>query len=189
MWARPAVLILINIIGIPVTRVNRVAAPHNRGMGFDLERFATAQDRVYGNVLEELRAARKTSHWMWFVFPQVSGLGRSAVSERSAIAAIEEARAYLAHPVLGARIRECSRLVLASGAQSAEVIFGSIDARKLRSSMTLFHRAAPADGVFPQVLDRFFGGVADRATDTLLEADTGPGGALDDAGPAEDRHT
>ena len=137
-------------------------------MPHDLERFLEAQDPVYQGVLDELRRGRKTSHWIWFIFPQVAGLGRSAMSERFAIASLDEARAYLAEPALGARLRECARLVLAIQGQTAEAIFGSIDAVKVRSSMTLFHRAAPDDLVFRQVLDRYYGGVADDATDARL---------------------
>jgi uncharacterized protein (DUF1810 family) len=138
------------------------------GHGHDLDRFVDAQDRVYRQVVEELRRGRKTSHWMWFVFPQVAGLGSSPTSRQFAIASLDEARAYLAHPVLGARLRECASLLLASRGSTADDIFGSIDARKLRSSMTLFHRAAPEDPVFQQVLDRYFDGQPDRATDERL---------------------
>jgi len=136
-------------------------------MAHDLERFVAAQESVYAAVVRELRAGRKTSHWMWFVFPQVAGLGYSAMSARYAISSLDEARAYLAHPVLGPRLRECASLVLASGRSSAEDIFGPIDAMKLRSSMTLFHRAAPDEPVFEQVLERLFGGVADERTEGL----------------------
>jgi uncharacterized protein (DUF1810 family) len=136
----------------------------------DLERFVDAQAGIYAGVLGELRRGRKTSHWMWFVFPQVAGLGQSRVSRQYAIASLDEARAYLAHPVLGPRLRECSSAVLAAPASSAEAIFGGIDAVKLRSSMTLFHRAAPDEPVFRAVLDRFWGGVPDARTDELLGA-------------------
>jgi uncharacterized protein (DUF1810 family) len=134
----------------------------------DLDRFVEAQERVYANVLDELRQGRKTSHWMWFVFPQLAALGRSEASRYYAIRSLVEARAYLAHPVLGARLRECARLVADATAGSAEEMFGSIDALKLRSSVTLFHRAAPDELVFADVLDRFFGGTPDPATDELL---------------------
>ena len=137
-------------------------------MGFDLERFVRAQDPVYASALAELGAGRKTSHWMWFVFPQIAGLGYSAMSARYAIESLAEARAYLEHPVLGPRLRECASLVLAAPAASAEQIFGSIDAMKLRSSMTLFHRAAPQEPLFERVLDRYFGGQPDPATDQRL---------------------
>ena len=137
-------------------------------MAYDLERFLDAQEPVYERVLDEIRSGRKVSHWMWFIFPQVAGLGSSSMSQRYAIASLDEARAYLAHPVLGARLRECAGLLLQSAGGSAEGILGPIDARKLRSSMTLFHRAAPEDPLFTQVLERFYGGVADEATDALL---------------------
>jgi uncharacterized protein (DUF1810 family) len=135
-----------------------------------LERFVRAQEGVYRDVLEELRRGRKTSHWMWFIFPQIAGLGSSAMSQRYAIASLAEARAYLAHPVLGARLRECASLVLAIEGSTAEQVFGPIDARKLRSSMTLFHRAAPDEPLFRQVLDRFHSGIPDAATDALLRS-------------------
>jgi uncharacterized protein (DUF1810 family) len=135
---------------------------------YDLDRFLVAQQPVYDDVIDELRRGRKTSHWMWFVFPQVAGLGSSAMARRFAIASLDEARAYLAHPVLGARLRECAELVLASGGRTAVEIFGSTDALKLRSCMTLFHRAAPDETVFARVLDRPYGGVADEATDARL---------------------
>jgi uncharacterized protein (DUF1810 family) len=133
-------------------------------MAFDLERFVAAQDPVYAGVVRELRAGRKTGHWMWFVFPQVAGLGSSEMSRFYAIGSLDEARAYLEHPVLGPRLRECAGLVLAAGTPDAEAILGGIDAVKLRSSMTLFRRAAPGDPTFQAVLDRCFGGVEDPAT-------------------------
>ena len=144
-----------------------------------LERFIEAQDSVYGRVLEELGSGRKLSHWMWFIFPQLAGLGSSEMSQRYAIHSLDEARAYLAHPVLGARLRECAGLLLATSGRSAEEIVGPVDARKLRSCMTLFHRAAPSEPLFGRVLERFYGGVADAATDALL---TRKGGVTDDAG-------
>jgi uncharacterized protein (DUF1810 family) len=134
----------------------------------DLERFVAAQDGFIDRVLAELRAGRKTSHWMWFVFPQLSGLGRSEMSRRYAISSLAEARAYLGHPVLGPRLRQCSSIVAAAHAPSAEAIFGGIDAVKLRSSMTLFHRVDPGEPAFRAVLDRYFRGVPDPATDALL---------------------
>jgi uncharacterized protein (DUF1810 family) len=137
-------------------------------MGFDLERFVSAQEHIYTVVLDELRAGRKTSHWIWFIFPQISGLGMSQTSRFFAISSIDEARAYLAHPVLGPRLRECASLVLAAAPRPAEQIFGSLDAMKLRSSMTLFCRAAPEEPLFRDVIDRFFGGAPDPATDALL---------------------
>lgn len=140
-------------------------------MSHDLDRFLVAQGLVYEDVLTELRRGRKTSHWMWFIFPQVAGLGQSAMSKRFAIGSLDEARAYLAHPVLGARLRECAGLVLATTALTAEDIFGLIDAMKLRSSMTLFHRAAPEEPIFGQVLGSFYRGVPDEATDARVRQD------------------
>jgi uncharacterized protein (DUF1810 family) len=137
-------------------------------MTHDLERFVDAQRPAYGEALDELRHGRKTGHWMWFVFPQLAGLGRSEVSRYYAIRSRDEARAYLAHPVLGPRLLECVRLVLDADARSAEQIFGAVDALKLRSSMTLFLRAAPGESLFRDVLDRYYGGVADERTDALL---------------------
>jgi uncharacterized protein (DUF1810 family) len=135
---------------------------------FDLDRFLAEQQHIYDDVLEELRHGRKTSHWIWFIFPQIAGLGRSAVAQYFAIASLDEARAYLAHPVLGERLRECAGLILAITGRTAEQILGSTDAMKLRSCMTLFHRAAPEEPHFAQVLDRYYGGVSDEATDALL---------------------
>jgi uncharacterized protein (DUF1810 family) len=137
---------------------------------FDLERFVQAQDQggTYGAALAELRAGRKTSHWMWFVFPQIAGLGQSPISRRFAIASLDEARAYLAHPVLGPRLTESARALTELTSASAEEVFGGIDAMKLRSSMTLFARADPEEPVFAQVLQQYFDGAADEATDRLL---------------------
>ena len=136
--------------------------------GDDLERFVTAQEPVYAQVLAELQRGRKTSHWMWFIFPQIAGLGHSAMSERYAIRSLAEAQAYLAHPLLAARLRECAGLVLEITDRTAEEVFGPIDARKLRSCMTLFHRAVPTDPLFRRVLDEWFGGMPDDKTDLLL---------------------
>ncbi len=135
---------------------------------FELERFVDAQDPVYAGVLEELRRGRKTGHWMWFIFPQVPGLGQSAMSQHYAITSLDEARAYLAHPILGVRLRECAQLVGAIRDRSAEEVFGPIDARKLCSSATLFHLAAPDEAAFTEILDRFYGGVADAATESRI---------------------
>ena len=136
----------------------------------DLSRFVRAQDEgaTHARALAELRRGRKTSHWMWFVFPQIAGLGRSGMAQRYAIASLDEARAYLAHPVLGPRLLECARVVADTSGASAEDIFGGIDALKLRSSMTLFLRAQPGEPVFQRVLDVFFGGEPDPSTDELL---------------------
>ena len=137
-------------------------------MMFDLDRFVVAQQTVYDGVVAELRAGHKTGHWMWFIFPQLAGLGRSEMSRYYGIASLREAVAYLAHPVLAPRLRECAALLLVSNARSATDILGIIDGTKLRSSMTLFYRAEPTEPVFAQVLDRFFDGVADPLTDQLL---------------------
>jgi len=134
----------------------------------DLDRFLTAQQGVYAGVLDELRRGRKTGHWIWFIFPQVAGLGRSDVSRYYSVADLDEARAYLGHAVLGARLRECTAIVLSTAERSAVDIFGSLDAMKFRSSMTLFHRASPDEPLFSDVLLRFFDGVADAATDARL---------------------
>jgi uncharacterized protein (DUF1810 family) len=137
-----------------------------------LERFVTAQDRggTYQRAVAELRAGAKASHWMWFVFPQVAGLGLSEIAQRYAIESVAEARAYLAHPVLGPRLRECARIVADTEGRSAERIFGPVDAMKLRSSMTLFAAAdeEPGESVFLAVLAKYFDGVADEATVTRL---------------------
>jgi len=135
-----------------------------------LERFVQAQDEdgTYARAVAELRRGRKVSHWMWFVFPQIAGLGHSATSRHFAIAALDEARAYLRHPVLGPRLRECAGILAAQDDHSAEQIFGGVDARKLQSSMTLFARAAPDEAVFARILDRYFGGIPDPATDQRL---------------------
>ena len=134
--------------------------------GHDLERFVTAQDSgdVYRHAVAELRAGRKRTHWMWFVFPQIEGLGASPTSRHFALAGIDEARAFLQHPVLGPRLVECAGLVVAAAPATAEEIFGAVDAMKLRSSMTLFSLAAPDQPTFAQVLDRFFEGQPDPET-------------------------
>jgi uncharacterized protein (DUF1810 family) len=131
----------------------------------DLERFVRAQGGgVYQGALAELRAGRKVTHWMWFVFPQIAGLGRSEMAQRYAITSLEEARAFLSHSVLGARLREAASALLEVQGSSATDILGEIDAAKLRSSMTLFARADPAEPVFGAVLTRFFHGQEDPAT-------------------------
>jgi len=137
---------------------------------FDLERFVAAQDRdgTYQQALAELRRGRKASHWMWFVFPQIAGLGRSPLAQRYAIGSLDEARAYLAHGVLGPRLRECARILAAIGEGDAEAVLGPIDAVKLRSSMTLFHRADPDEAAFTAVLERYFSGRLDPATEERL---------------------
>jgi uncharacterized protein (DUF1810 family) len=139
---------------------------------YRLERFVDAQEDggAYNSALRELRDGRKRSHWMWFVFPQVAGLGQSATSRRYAISSLDEARAYIEHPVLGPRLAESTRALIERPGASARDIFGGIDAMKLRSSMTLFHRADPDNPLYSEVLDRYFGGEPDSATDRLLDA-------------------
>jgi uncharacterized protein (DUF1810 family) len=131
-----------------------------------LERFVAAQDRggTYQRAVAELRAGAKVSHWMWFVFPQVAGLGMSAMSREYAISCADEARAYLAHPVLGPRLRECARIVADTEGRTAEQVFGYVDAVKLRSSMTLFTAAEDGATVFREVLGKYFGGMPDEET-------------------------
>jgi len=135
---------------------------------FDLRRFVDAQDRVYDTVLAELRAGAKRSHWIWFVFPQLRGLGRSATAQHYGISSLDEARAYLTHPVLGQRLRECARLIADIDGRSADDIFGFPDNVKVRSSMTLFSRATDDAADFRAVLDKFYDGVGDPATVQLL---------------------
>ena len=134
---------------------------------FDLERFVTAQDRdgTYAAACHELRQGRKTTHWMWFVFPQVAGLGQSPASRHFAIRSLDEARAYLAHPILGPRLAECVQILLEVEGRSAEEILGPVDAMKLHSSLTLFLGAGPDDPRFAQALDRYFGGRPDPETE------------------------
>ena len=131
---------------------------------YDLERFVEAQAGVYAQVCSELKAGSKRSHWMWFIFPQIRGLGSSSMAVRYAISSLEEAQDYLAHPVLGARLRECTELVLGVAEKSVGEIFGSPDDLKFHSSMTLFARAAEGEEVFSEALQRFFGGAMDRGT-------------------------
>jgi uncharacterized protein (DUF1810 family) len=131
---------------------------------YQLERFVTAQRGSYDDAIAELRRGRKTGHWIWYVFPQLAGLGRSPTSQRYAIASLDEARAYLQHPVLGSRLVEAASVVLGNTESTAEQIFGELDAMKLRSSMTLFQRAQPDEPVFGRVLDRFFAGIPDAET-------------------------
>jgi uncharacterized protein (DUF1810 family) len=137
---------------------------------YGLQRFVDAQDRdgTYGQALRELRAGRKRSHWMWFVFPQVAGLGRSGTAQHYAVSGLAEARAYLAHPVLGPRLRECAAALTGLGATDPVDVLGPIDAQKLRSSMTLFAAVAPDEPVFGQVLDQYFGGTPDEATTSRI---------------------
>jgi uncharacterized protein (DUF1810 family) len=151
----------------PENSVDAMTDPHN------LQRFLDAQADVYGDVLAELRAGRKTSHWMWFIFPQVQGLGQSSTAQRFAIASLDEARAYLAQLTLGARLRECTELVNQIQNQSVERIFGSPDNLKFRSSMTLFLQASqPGSGdqqLFSSALAKYFGGQPDSRTLSLIK--------------------
>ena len=131
---------------------------------FDLERFIEAQEPVYATVLNELESGHKRSHWMWYIFPQIAGLGSSATAQKYAIESLDEAAAYLANPVLGKRLRECSALVLALHGHDIAAIFGSPDDRKFHSSMTLFSEVAPDEAVFQDCINEFFDGLSDEAT-------------------------
>lgn len=135
---------------------------------YELSRFVRAQEGEYERALSELRGGRKRSHWMWYVFPQLEGLGSSAISRRYAIRSVEEARAYLADPVLGPRLEECTEAVLGVEGRSAHEIFGSPDDMKLRSCATLFARASPPGSPFERLLRRYFGGEPDPRTLRLL---------------------
>jgi uncharacterized protein (DUF1810 family) len=139
---------------------------------YDLQRFVDAQDAggTYERALAELRDGRKQSHWMWFVFPQVAGLGQTPTSKHFSISSLGEAQAYLRHPVLGPRLAESARILEDLPDCGADQIFGRLDAQKLRSSMTLFLRAAPAEAPFGNVLGKYFGGEPDPATDRILSA-------------------
>ena len=136
---------------------------------FDLSRFLKAQEPVYEHVLSELRRGQKRTHWMWFIFPQIDGLGFSATTKYYAIKSLEEARHYLAHPVLGVRLRECTETVLVVEGRSVSEIFGYPDDLKLKSSMTLFACVPNSPSVFDQVLDKYFRGERDAKTLALLE--------------------
>ncbi len=138
------------------------------GDPFRLRRFVDAQQPVYATVLGELRAGRKRTHWIWFIFPQIAGLGSSAVSREFALSSLEEAAAYLSHPVLGPRLRECSAIVAGIEGRSISEIFGYPDDMKFHSSVTLFSQAAPADPVFAACLERYFAGEPDPKTLALL---------------------
>lgn len=143
----------------------------------DLDRFVQAQSRAWDDVLAELRAGRKTSHWMWFVFPQLAALGRSSTAKFYGLRGLDEARAYAAHPVLGPRLRECCSILVGQRGDDPVAIFGGIDAMKLRSCVTLFRHAEPQEPVYAAVLDRYYGGDADAATESLL-AQPGSGSAV-----------
>lgn len=141
---------------------------------FRLQRFVDAQRPVYSAVLSELRAGRKRSHWMWFVFPQIAGLGHSVTSQTFAMSSVAEAAAYLAHPTLGPRLRECAALVAGIEGRSIEQIFDHPDDLKFHSSMTLFARAAPHEPVFASCLEKYFGGQPDPHTLARLERPVRP---------------
>jgi uncharacterized protein (DUF1810 family) len=140
------------------------------GDPFDLARFVAIQHETYARALDEIRAGRKRSHWIWYIFPQAAGLGHSAMSQRYAIGSTDEAQAFLDHPVLGARYRECVEVLQALDETSAEAVFGAIDAVKLRSSLTLFAEVS-GEPLFAAALDKWFEGGRDEATMRLL----GPG--------------
>jgi uncharacterized protein (DUF1810 family) len=140
---------------------------------FDLERFTSTQKAVYERALSELRNGRKRTHWMWFIFPQIDGLGHSATAKHYAIKNIEEARQYLAHPVLGPRLLECTQAVLNNAGRSVAEILGYPDDLKLKSSMTLFERAMNEGSVFAHVLEEFYHGERDTKTLRILGCDTG----------------
>lgn len=139
-------------------------------MPYNLDRFLKAQNQVYLNAYQEIKQGKKQSHWMWYVFPQIAGLGSSETANYYAISSKEEAAAYLNHPVLGANLRTLSQLLLELPNTSAENIFGSIDALKLRSSMTLFSEVSNQDDVFQNVIEKYFDGQHDHKTFTILRA-------------------
>ena len=143
---------------------------------FNLQRFAAAQESTYARALTELTRGRKASHWMWFIFPQIVGLGTSELSRRYAIRSLDEARAYLSHPLLGARYRECVAVLQDLVDTTAGAVFGAVDAAKLRSSLTLFAEAAPNDLLFAAALERWFGGEKDSRTVELLRERNDVGG-------------
>jgi len=144
---------------------------------FDLDRFVEAQRAVYEAALAELKRGRKESHWMWFVFPQMAGLGHSATARHYGIVSLAEAQAYLAHPLLGARLGECCEALLGHDLP-ADAMLGPVDSMKLKSSMTLFERPAPDEPLFAQCLDRFFAGERDQATLRLLDTNPAPDSAF-----------
>jgi len=135
---------------------------------YDLQRFVAAQDEVYTTVLGELRAGEKRGHWMWYIFPQITGLGQSAMTKKYAITSQDEAKAYLGHPVLGPRLRECTEIVLNVDGRSAEQIFHYPDNLKFRSSMTLFSEAAAENSIFHEALGKYFEGRPDQSTLDIL---------------------
>ncbi len=136
---------------------------------FNLERFVVAQKNVYPTVIEELKSGVKISHWMWFIFPQVEGLGRTEIAKKYAIKSLDEAKAYVAHPLLGKRLQECIELVLDIDGKSANAIFGYPDDLKFKSSMTLFLVAAPHIDLFQRAINKYYDGHQDRLTIKLLD--------------------
>jgi uncharacterized protein (DUF1810 family) len=144
--------------------------PGGAGDPHDLDRFVQAQEGDYERALSEIRQSRKRSHWMWYIFPQFDGLGSSPTSRRYAIKSVAEAQAYLAHPVLGPRLRECAEAALGVEGRSAAEVFGSPDDLKLRSCATLFAAVSPAGSVFERLLDKYYQGVRDGKTIRLLGA-------------------
>jgi uncharacterized protein (DUF1810 family) len=146
-------------------------SPPNTDDPYELSRFVSAQSDSYAVALSELKSGAKRSHWMWYVFPQFAGLGTSAMATRYAIQSRQEAAAYLTHPLLGARLIECTKALLGVTGKTAEQVMGRPDDLKLRSSMTLFAAISPAGSVFHQVLDRYFTGAADERTLEYLKAD------------------
>ncbi|SDS12679.1 Uncharacterized protein, DUF1810 family [Halopseudomonas litoralis] len=140
---------------------------------FDLSRFRQAQETTYATALAELRAGHKRSHWIWFVFPQLRGLGRSATAERYGLTGLAEARAYLAHPLLGERLREAIEAMLIHEARGASVVLGELDAMKLRSCLTLFSLADPSEPLVRRAMEVFFGGQLDERTLKLLQVQCG----------------
>jgi uncharacterized protein (DUF1810 family) len=176
-----ATLLLVQWLGadvsavVPAPRPAAASEPFGRARNYDLERFVDAQNahHAYDHAVAELRHGRKATHWMWFVFPQIAGLGTSPTARRFAISSLEEAKAYLRHPVLGPRLVECAAVVAATRDRTAMDIFGGVDAQKLRSSMTLFSRAAPEQAIFTLVLERHYDGLPDAATDRLIARPAG----------------
>jgi len=139
----------------------------------DLQRFVDAQEQVFDDVLTELKRGRKYGHWIWFIFPQLKGLGRSSTSEFYGISSLAEAKAYLQHPVLGPRLIQCTELVNAVEGGDAEQIFGEVDAMKFRSCMTLFARADPENRTFSRALEKYFGAEGDLLTLSYLGQQNG----------------
>lgn len=136
---------------------------------FNLERFLLAQEKVYPTVVNELKSGMKRSHWMWFIFPQIEGLGRTEMAKRYSIKSLDEAKAYVSHPLLGSRFQECIDLVLAIDGKSANDIFGNPDDLKFRSSMTLFLRAAPHIDLFQRAINKYYDGQHDDITNQVLD--------------------